>query len=95
MTLNNPLRADKAEPDNPAYLDSLGWVYFKLGKFADALPPLQRAVKLLNEPDATVLDHLGDVLNALGRKPEAREAWTESEKLEKSDAVRRKIDANP
>ena len=82
----------RSEPDNPAYLDSLGWVFFKLGRFKEAVEPLQRAIHLLDTPDATVLDHLGDVLNALGRKSEAREAWTESEKIEKSDAVRRKID---
>ena len=82
----------RSEPDNPAYLDSLGWVLFKLGRHKEAVAPLQRAVKLLDAPDATVLDHLGDVLHALGRKSEAREAWVESEKLEKSDAVRRKID---
>jgi tetratricopeptide (TPR) repeat protein len=86
-------RAVKAEPDNPAYLDSLGWVLFRLGRAKEAVEPLQKAVRLLTEPDATVLDHLGDVLSAVGRKAEAREVWVQSEKIEKSDAVRRKIDA--
>ena len=86
-------RAVKAEPENPAYLDSLGWVLFKLGKFTDALAPLEQAVKLLPESDATVLDHLGDVLAALGRRDEAKEAWRKSLGLEPSDGVRRKLDA--
>ncbi len=85
-------RAVKADPENPAYLDSLGWVLFRLGRAKEAVAPLQKAVRLLNEPDATVLDHLGDVLAAVGRKSEAHEAWVQSVKVEKSDAVQRKID---
>jgi tetratricopeptide (TPR) repeat protein len=88
-------RAVKAEPENPAYLDSLGWVLFQLKKPAEALPPLQKAVELLKEPDATVFDHLGDVLKALGRLPEAREAWQKSLAVEPSEAVKRKLEETP
>jgi tetratricopeptide (TPR) repeat protein len=88
-------RAVKAEPENPAYLDSLGWVLFQLKKPAEALPPLQKAVELLKEPDATVFDHLGDVLQAVGRLPEAREAWKKSVAVEPSEAVKRKLEGAP
>jgi tetratricopeptide (TPR) repeat protein len=88
-------RAVKAEPENPAYLDSLGWVLFQLKKPAEALPPLQKAVELLKESDATVFDHLGDVLKALGRLPEAREAWQKSLAVEPSEAVKRKLEETP
>ncbi len=88
-------RALKAEPENPAYLDSLGWVLFQLRKPAEALVPLQQAVELLKEPDATVLDHLGDVLNALGRGDEAKAAWKKSLEVESSAAVKQKLEAAP
>jgi tetratricopeptide (TPR) repeat protein len=88
-------RAVKAEPENPAYLDSLGWVLFQLKKPAEALVPLQKAVELLTEPDATVLDHLGDVLQALGRIQEARAAWEKSLAAEPSVSVKRKLQPAP
>jgi tetratricopeptide (TPR) repeat protein len=86
-------KAVAAEPDNPAYLDSMGWVLFKQGKPGEALTWLEKAVRLLPEPDATVYDHLGDVLAALGRKSDAREAWQKSLSLEKSEAVQKKLNA--
>ncbi len=88
-------QAVKAEPENPAYLDSLGWVLFQLKRPAEALTWLEKAVKLLPEPDATVLDHLGDVLAALGKLDEARDAWRKSVELEPSEAVRKKLEARP
>ena len=85
-------RAVAADPDNSAYLDSLGWVLFRLGKPQEALPHLEKAVELLKEePDATVWDHLGDVLEALGRPKDARAAWEKAEKLESTPALRRKL----
>jgi tetratricopeptide (TPR) repeat protein len=85
-------KAVAADPDNSAYLDSLGWVLFRLGKAAEALPHLEKAAELLkDEPDATVLEHLGDVLEALGRAGPAREAWGKAEKIESSPALRRKL----
>ena len=85
-------RAVAAEPDNPAYLDSLGWVLFRLERPAEALPHLERAAALLEAtPDATVLDHLGDVLAALGRMSDARAAWEKALAIEPSDAIRAKL----
>ncbi len=48
-----------AEPDNRAYRDSLGWVYYRLGRYAEAVAELEKAVDE-KQPDGTVLDHLGD-----------------------------------
>ncbi|NQU12182.1 tetratricopeptide repeat protein [bacterium] len=58
------------DPDNAAYLDSLGWVLFKQGHNQEALTHLRRAVDLMKD-DTTILDHLVDILLALGRKQEA------------------------
>ncbi|MEX0866994.1 MAG: tetratricopeptide repeat protein, partial [Pirellulales bacterium] len=63
-----------ADPDNAAYQDSLGWALHRLGRHAEALPPLQKAAAG-DEPDGVILDHLGDVLIALDRPAEALDAW--------------------
>ncbi|MFJ5539086.1 tetratricopeptide repeat protein [Vreelandella titanicae] len=64
-------RAYEADPDNPAVLDSMGWVYFRLGEPEEALPWLESAYMQL--PDQEVAAHLAEVLNALGRDEEARQ----------------------
>jgi len=88
-------QALKAEPENPAYLDSMGWVLFRLGKPAEALEWLSKARQRSTEPDATVLDHLGDAAAACGRWDLAREAWSESLRIEPSPAVARKLAEAP
>lgn len=60
-------------PDNAAYLDSYGWVQYRLGNFMEALTHLQRAVELDSDP--IMFDHLGDTHHALGQMDEAREWW--------------------
>jgi tetratricopeptide (TPR) repeat protein len=76
-------KAVTAQPDNPAYLDSLGWVYYRLGRDEDALKQLRRAVELsAKEPDATVFDHLADVLHKLNRRDEAIQALRKATQLE-------------
>ena len=67
-------RALELDPGNPAYIDSLGWVYYQQGDHRRALEQLQRAARLL-PGDGTVQEHLGDVLRALGNVTEARSAY--------------------
>jgi tetratricopeptide (TPR) repeat protein len=67
-------RALKVEPDNPSYIDSLGWALFKLGRVDEAEPHLRKAAAAL--PDNSVIqDHHGDALAGQGRYPEAIAAW--------------------
>jgi tetratricopeptide (TPR) repeat protein len=61
------------EPNNGAYLDSMGWVYYRLGRYDDAFDYLVQAVNVLPE-DPVILEHLGMTLAALGRAEEARAA---------------------
>jgi tetratricopeptide (TPR) repeat protein len=67
-------RALEVDPDNGAYLDSLGWAYFKLNQLELAESNLRRAADQMKE-DSVVQDHFGDVLFRLGRNTEAVQAW--------------------
>ena len=67
-------RAVGQEPNNGAYVDSLGWVYFRLGNLDLAEKYLSDAVKLVPR-DATVHEHLGDVLAARGDRDRALQSY--------------------
>lgn len=83
------LRAESGE-SNGAYLDTLGWVLFKLERKQEALKYLERAVRL--EPSSEIYDHLGDVYMSLGRKEEAKKAWEEALQLNPLDEkIRNKL----
>jgi tetratricopeptide (TPR) repeat protein len=70
-------RALKIEPDNPSFLDSLGWAYFQQGRLDLADRPLtDAAAKLPNS--SVVQDHLGDLRFKQGRYAEAAAAWERS-----------------
>jgi tetratricopeptide (TPR) repeat protein len=64
-------RALELEPESAPILDSMGWVYFRMGQPEQALPYLERA--LAGEDNPEIAAHLGEVLLALGREAEARE----------------------
>jgi tetratricopeptide (TPR) repeat protein len=72
-------KAVDLEPESGAYLDSLGWVYFRQGKLNDAERILVKAVDLTGQ-DPTVHDHLGDVYMQLGKTQEAIAQWNASMK---------------
>jgi tetratricopeptide (TPR) repeat protein len=89
-------KAVKFKPDEPAYLDSLAWVLYKLKLPQAALEPMEKAVRLSEKaPDATLFEHLGDIRAALGQWDAARDAWRKSLALEPNDAVKTKLDAAP
>ncbi len=68
----------KSEPDNQSFLDSLGWVLYKRGRFEEARRYLEQALGTAARPDPVVLDHLGDVLYKLGRRADADKQWQRS-----------------
>ncbi len=88
-------RALKLEPKNPAFLDSLGWVLYRQGKFERARELVQKAIELNPEPDATLHDHLGDICAALKQWDCARENWEKANKLEPNEDIAKKIRALP
>jgi tetratricopeptide (TPR) repeat protein len=70
-------RALKDDPFNGAYLDSLGWIYFKQNKLVDAEATLRMAEERESH-DATIHSHLGDVYAKTGRQDKAAAEWEKS-----------------
>lgn len=66
-------RALALKPDDPAILDSMGWVQYRLGHLEEALGYLRQAFE--RYPDHEVAAHLGEVLWVSGKREEARAAW--------------------
>jgi len=86
-------RAVDASPKNGAFLDSLGWAYFKLGKLDEAERYLTEAARLYIG-SATVQEHLGDLYDRQGKKEMARTTWQKalffSTDAKQSDRLRSK-----
>ncbi|WP_281004558.1 tetratricopeptide repeat protein [Notoacmeibacter ruber] len=86
--LNLIRKAVDARPDAGFIVDSLGWAYYRLGRYEDAVRELERAIALIPE-DPTVNDHLGDAYWQVGRKLEAHYQWNAAlaavEAMEKPD----------
>jgi tetratricopeptide (TPR) repeat protein len=71
----------KIEPNNGAYLDSLGWAYHKMNRNDMAKAPLEKAVELIPN-DPTIREHLGYVYLGLGEKAKALEEWEHALKFQ-------------
>ena len=69
-------KALDASPDNPAFLDSLGWVRFRRGDLPGALPFMERAYRIF--PDPEIASHWGELLWMSGKQAEARALWARS-----------------
>src|SRR6266568_578535 len=86
-------KAVKLEPKNAAFLDSLGWVLYKLDQPHEALNHILKSIEYAEEPDATLYDHLGDVYLSLKQPAKAREAWRKSLSIEPSEPIQKKLGA--
>lgn len=82
-------RAHALQPDNPAILDSLGWVYYRLGNYEQALKYLRQAFEKLKDPD--VASHLGEVLWVTGDREGARAVWRKALAASPDSAVLREV----
>ena len=84
-------KAVDLSPENAAYLDSYGWIYYRLGKFDKAVSYLNRAAALDSDP--VIFDHLGDAYRAVGKADRAREWWQKALDLKPDDvAIREKLE---
>ncbi len=84
-------KALELDPDNPIYLDSMGWVYYKLGDLKTAEYYIARAIDL-GAKDPEILEHMGDLQAAKGNLQRALEYWQQAFKQNpKNDELRQKI----
>lgn len=88
-------RALEQDPENGAYIDSLGWVYFKQARYEEALAELLRAERLISKPDPVVLEHIGDAYEKLGKTVQAVQYWRKAMELDpQNTAIAAKLDLN-
>ena len=86
-------RALKDDPENGAYLDTLGWILFQQREFQKALPKLLQAGKLM-PGDPIITEHIGDCYRALDNPAEALTWWNQSLKIAPDNVkLREKIDS--
>lgn len=84
--------AVKAEPENSSYLDTIGWIYFKLGDFDLAKKNIAKSIEIGGER-AVILDHLGDVNFKMGNKAEAMKLWKKALQLDNDNKeIKEKIE---
>lgn len=82
------------EPQNGAYLDSLGWYFYKVADYPQAIANLLQAAAALQTPDPVVYEHLGDAYDASGDPAKALQAWEKAHALDpKNTALPGKIEA--
>ncbi len=89
-------KAAASRPDQGYIVDSLGWAYFRLGRYAEAVDNLERAAELA-PTNPEIVDHLGDAYWRTGREAEARYQWAAALALKPGDptseqTLRNKLD---
>lgn len=70
-------KAVEQDPENPSFLDTLGWIHFKLQQYDSALELITRAADN-DSASAAIFEHLGDIYEKLGNHPRAVEYWQQS-----------------
>ena len=78
-------QAYRLAPEDPAVIDSLGWIEYLRGNHEVALKNLRNAMELM--PDPEIAAHLGEVLWVMGKKKEAQQVWQRGLKLEPESAI--------
>ena len=79
-------KALESQPENASYLDTIGWVYFKLGNYEEARQYVQAAIDQ-GEVNAVVYEHLGDIYYRLEQPDRAREHWNMALELDSNNAA--------
>jgi tetratricopeptide (TPR) repeat protein len=88
LELDRARKSDSLEDEgeNAAYLDSLGWVLFRKGRFAEAKAAIEQAARMADAAsDPVVWDHLGDVCIRLDQPAEAAAAWERARELYRTE----------
>jgi tetratricopeptide (TPR) repeat protein len=75
-------QALQLDPNNGAYIDTLGWLEFRQGKYEAALDDLLRAQKKMSSEDPVIFEHIGDTYSKLNKASQAIEAWKKALSLD-------------
>ena len=81
-------KALEESPDNASYLDTMGWVYYRLGRYRDAESYVKKAIAK-GEVSAVVHEHMGDIYFKLNDTDRALEHWNAALKLDESNSLLR------
>lgn len=76
--------AVKAEPKNSAYLDTMGWIYFKMGNYTEAEKYVQESLTIGGDK-SDELEHLGDIESKMGNKDKAIQIWQKALDMDKTN----------
>ena len=98
IKLNEALKLAKSavskEPYNSSYLDTIGWIFFKLGNYEKAEKYVKKALEL-DESNPTLLDHLGDIYEKMNKKDKALEMWRSAYERDSTNTeIKIKIEGN-
>lgn len=89
-------RAVALDPSNSAYLDSLGWVHYKLGDYSKALRYQLKAIEFVEKADPVMYEHLGDMYLAIDNRARAKASFEKAleidEKKEVTESVKKKLE---
>ena len=85
-------KAVEKEPENSSYLDTIGWVYYQMGKYNDAVNFINKAIEH-DRDNPTLLEHLGDVYFKMNKKNKAKEVWQNAYELDTTNVdIKQKIE---
>ena len=81
------------EPENPTYLDTYAWILFKQQRYEEAQKYIDKVLELSPSPDATLLEHAGDIYSKTGNTKEAVAFWKKAleGKSKNAKLIRKKI----
>ena len=83
------VKAAEQRPNDGYIIDSLGWAFYQIGQYEEAVIKLEKAVELTS--DSIIIDHLGDALFYAGRKIEAVFQWKRALEFDPSEDIKNKI----
>ena len=83
------VKAAEQRPSDGYIIDSLGWAFYQIGQYEEAVIKLEKAVELTS--DSIIIDHLGDALFYSGRKIEAVFQWKRALEFKPSEEMINKI----
>jgi Tfp pilus assembly protein PilF len=81
----------KLEPNNPTYLDTYAWIYFRQGNYMLAKFYMESALSKSDEPNSDLLEHYGDILFMDGYEEQALEQWQKALEVAKGETPERDV----